>query len=243
MPNTIEEQWENIRNTHNIFLIKEFLDNLNDSPLRDDVRSVYYTIKDEHLQEMKKNSSNFTYNDICKYLDLGIFTKRDLIDEQLMTEESHEKMKQDGNLYPKIIEIQRQSPNVQQSEDDSTDIYLFGIYGTGKTSLLMGLIGADGCGVSIDLCNEGGTYAAYLQECVIRGIFPERTFDNYVTSITGCIQRPIMRNKVVDSKINFIEMSGKEFEELADSKKVAFANIGTEVTKLLTNNNRKIFFF
>lgn len=233
--------WNDIKREHNIFKIKNFLDGLLDSPLKNEVTSVYYTIRDEHLQKMKENPSDFTYDAVSKYIGLGIFTEWELIDEKLMTEESYKRMSEDRSSYPDIQQFQQEDPNVEAVEG-STDIYLFGIPGTGKTCLLMGLAGADGNGYALNTKIKGGPYASALQEYVTAGITPGRTFGTFVTTISGSIQET-KRNTIIDHNINLVEMSGEEFAiRIADGKEATLAEMGTGATNLLRNDNRKVFF-
>jgi len=231
------EEWGKIKHERDIFKVKQFLDNLTDNPLKNEVSSFYYTLRDEHLQAMKACPSDFTYDDVYKYFSLDIFTEWELIDEGLI-KEGHIP---DRTLLPDIQKLQREDPNIQ-AQTDCTDIYLFGIPGTGKTCLLMGLVGADGQGYSINYKIGGGSYASALQQYVKEGITPGHTFGTFVTTITGSVQEEV-RNTVIDHKINLIEMSGEEFAlRIADNEEVTLSDMGTGATNLLQNDNRKVFF-
>ena len=191
---------------------------------------------------MRANPSEYTKQDVDRLIEADIFKHWELIDEELMTEESWERLQLDRDALPDLQALQREDPNIQAPEE-STDIYLFGTPGTGKTCLLMGLVGANGSGYTMNMRKNGGPYAAALQQYVHEGITTGHTYGTFVTVISGEVTEKTKRGNVVDHHINLVEMSGEEFAlRIADNKEVSLANMGTGVTNLLQNKNRKVFF-
>lgn len=234
--------WEEIKRSNNLYKVDDYRDNHPDSPFKNDIDSLYYQLRDEELTKMKTCPSDFSKDDVKKLIDADIFTKWELIDEELMTEESWDKLQLDREYFPNIQEFQVEDPNIQ-APGNCTDVYLFGTPGTGKTCLLMGLTGANGSGYTINMKTNGGPYAAALQQYVTEGITPGRTFGKFVTTISGEVREKDKRGKVIDHRINFVEMSGEEFAlRIADNKGASLANMGTGATNLLQNNNQKVFF-
>ena len=148
-----------------------------------------------------------------------------------------------------------QLPNLEQfsanpnyeAKEGSTDVYLFGVPGTGKTCLLMGLTGAAGNGYTINFREKGGPYASALQQYVQAGITPESTPGKYVTTIKSMIEekREGKNTVVLNHHINFVEMSGEEFaHKIANNENdsIRFADMGDGTNQLLRNSNRKVFF-
>ena len=112
----------------------------------------------------------------------------------------------------------------------------------------MGLTGANGYrdergqSYTLNMRTQGGPYASALQQYVSAGITPGRTFGKFVTTINGQVNE-LNRNKIINHRINLVEMSGEEFAlRIADSKEVSLSNMGTGATNLLRNENRKVFF-
>ena len=197
---------------------------------------------------MKENPSEYSKDDVEKFIAADIFTKWQLIDEELMTDESWEILQLDRDLFPNIADYQSEDPNLQ-APAGCTDIYLFGTPGTGKTCLLMGLTGANGSrdsrgqSYTLNMRTQGGPYASALQQYVQAGITPGRTFGKFVTTINGQVNEVDRRGRILNHRINLVEMSGEEFAlRIADNKDVSLANMGTGATNLLRNDNRKVFF-
>lgn len=235
-------EWERVKRSNDLFLVDDYRDNHPDSLFKHEVDSKYYELRGDELKKMKANPSEYTKNDVERLIEADIFKHWELIDEELMTEESWERLQLDRDALPDLQSLQVEDPNIQAPED-CTDIYLFGTPGTGKTCLLMGLVGANGSGYTMNMRKNGGPYAAALQQYVNEGITTGHTYGTFVTVISGEITEKTKRGNVVDHRINLVEMSGEEFAlRIADNKEVSLANMGTGATNLLQNNNRKVFF-
>ena len=235
-------EWERVKRSNDLFLVDDYRDNHPDSLFKHEVDSKYYELREDELKKMKVNPSEYTKNDVDRLIEADIFKHWELIDEELMTEESWERLKLDRDALPDLQSLQVEDPNIQAPEG-CTDIYLFGTPGTGKTCLLMGLVGANGSGYTMNMRKNGGPYAAALQQYVNEGITTGHTYGTFVTVISGEVTEKTKRGNVVDHRINLVEMSGEEFAlRIADNKEVSLANMGTGATNLLQNNNRKVFF-
>ena len=232
--------WTDVKQSCSIFNVKSFLDKYPNVMFITEVRSNYFGLKDKELTRMKENPSKYDVGVLMQLLEKKIFSKDELIDEGLITESSWEKLIMDKSALP----VLNQQPNPKiQAPEGCTDIYFFGIPSTGKTCLLMGLAAADGNGYSLNTKVHGGGYAADLAQYVDFGVTPPATFGSYVTVIKGEISNETQKGTTVEHKINLIEMSGEEFAiRIADGKDPSFADMGTGVTNLLKNGNRKVFF-
>lgn len=240
-------EWEEVKRSGDLFRVDDYRDNHPTSPYINEVNALYFKLRDEELAKMKENPSEYGKDDVEKLIAADIFTKWQLEDEELITEESWEMLQLDRGLFPNIQDYQFEDPNIKAPED-CTDIYLFGTPGTGKTCLLMGLTGANGYrdergqSYTLNMRTQGGPYASALQQYVSAGITPGRTFGTFVTTINGQVNE-LNRNKIINHRINLVEMSGEEFAlRIADSKEVSLSNMGTGATNLLSNENRKVFF-
>lgn len=234
-------EWDRVKRSHDLFQVDDYRDNHPDSPFKHEIDSKYYELRDEELNKMKANPSEYGKDIVEKLIAADIFTEFELMDEELMTEDSWNRLRQDRDYLPNLQSYQIEDPNVQAPEG-CTDIYLFGTPGTGKSCLLMGLTGANGSGYTINMRKSGGPYAAALQQYVQEGITPGRTFGKFVTTISGEVTEKNKRGDIIGHRINFVEMSGEEFAlRIADNREVSLANMGTGATNLLRNKNRKVF--
>ena len=234
--------WEEVKRSRDIFRVDYYRDNHPDSVFKNEIDLLYYELRDEVLQDMKTNPTEYSKDKIDRLIEADIFTRWELIDNELITEESWDVLVRGREEFPDIAEFQTEDPDLRAPEN-CTDIYLLGTPGTGKTCLLMGLAGANGNGYNLNMRIQGGAYASALQQYVQAGITPGRTFGKFVTVINGEVNNTDKRNNVVNHPINLVEMSGEEFAlRIADTKEVTLANMGTGATNLLKNNNRKVLF-
>lgn len=244
------DEWENIKQMGDLARIASYYNSNKTGPLASEINRKLVELKQVELEKMRSNPEEYDITKINWLLDSKVFSKYELIDEGLMTEESYDLlMEMDRDAFPDLQELQKEDPNIKAPEG-CTDIYLFGTPGTGKTCLLMGLAKANGRGYSLNMRVAGGPYASALQEYVGAGITPGRTFGQFVTVIHGNVTSEITERrlfsssvKMVNHPINLVEMSGEEFAlRIADNKSVSLADMGTGATNLLCNSNRKAFF-
>lgn len=193
------QEWDEIKHSGDLVRIAEYRASNLDSPLAGDINATFYALRDQVLQAMKKNPSEYDIDLVTRYLDNGVFKKYELIDEGLITDDSWEKLFMDREAYPRLADYQVPDPDLQ-APADCTDVYLFGTPGTGKTCLLMGLTGANGNGYSLNMKAAGGPYASALQQYVYAGITPARTFGSFVTVINGTVKEVLKGGKVVDHR-------------------------------------------
>ncbi len=234
--------WENVKRNGDLFEVADYMNMHPTTPFINEVRSVYYTLRDDALSKMKETPSKYSKDDVTRMINSGIFSLWDLKNEELITDESWETLQLDRDEFPQLSDYQVSDPNLQ-APADCTDIYLFGTPGTGKTCLLMGLTGANGHGYTLNMKAAGGPYASALQQYVQAGITPGSTFGSFVTTINGQIAETGKRGRILSHRINLVEMSGEEFAlRIAEGQGVSLADMGTGATNLLQNDNRKVFF-
>lgn len=241
-------EWEEVKRSGDLFRVDDYRDNHPNSQYINEVNALYFKLRDEELAKMKENPSEYSKDYVEKLIAADIFTKWQLEDEGLITDESWEMLQLDRSLFPNITEYQFEDPNLE-APAGCTDIYLFGTPGTGKTCLLMGLTGANGSrdqrgqSYTLNMRTQGGPYASALQQYVSAGITPGRTYGTFVTTINGQVNEVDKKGRILNHRINLVEMSGEEFAlRIADNKEVSLSNMGTGATNLLSNENRKVFF-
>ena len=236
------EEWTEAKRSGDIFKISAYRHTHPNSMFKLDVDTMYYKLRLNELENMKESPYSYTKEDLQRFFDADVFNFYELKDEGLITEKSWEILKLDRELFPDIQSLQMENPEIA-TQEGCTDIYFWGTPGTGKTCLLMGLAGANGKGYSLNMKMAGGSYASALQQYVNAGVTPGRTFGNFVTTINGHVEETDKKGHVIDHKVNLVEMSGEEFAiRIADGDGVSLANMGTGVTNMLRNSNRKAFF-
>lgn len=213
-----------------------------DSEKAAEIETLYNELREEEFNAMKINPSRCPKQRIENLLTEGVFTYNELYEAGLITEESWKALHIERDHLPDMNDFQKGGYEVQ-SPQNGTDIYFFGMPTSGKTSLLMGIAAANGQGYTIDMRTNGGPYAAALRQYAQAGLTPGRTKGNFVTAISGVINEETRSGNIKMRPINLIEMSGEEFAlRIAETKEPSLANMGTGVTNLLRNDNRKAFF-
>lgn len=248
-------EWNEVKRSGDMFLVDDYRDNHPDSPFKREIDSLYYDLVDKTLAEMQNNPASFNYDDVKRLIEADIFTQYELIDRNLMTEQSWETLQNKDAVKQELPDLKEFVMNsVEGTAPEATDVFLFGTPGTGKTCMLMGLVGANGntferadsrLTYTLNLQQYGGNYAAALQSYIYEGITPGSTFGSFVTTFHGNIQETDTKGNSIDHPINLVEMSGEEFaRRIADNEDatVSFEDMGSGATKVMSNENRKIFF-
>lgn len=238
--NAIEE-WSNVKNTNDIFMINDYVRNNPDSPFNHQAKILILQLKQEEIKQMKSSShSSYEINRLKKLIDNAIVSKYDLINEKVMTE----------TVFTTLLntDIRADLPDIRTAIETSkaeckegyTDVFFFGVPSTGKTCVLMGL--SRSSSLNINLASGGGDYAAALQQYTDVGVTVPPTPGTFVTTLEATIKS---RSTNSVHKINLVEMSGEEFAfGIANNPDhvFTFEDMGSGATKLLRNNNHKVFF-
>ena len=234
-------EWNNVKNTNDIFVINDYLRVNPTSPFKQQASILIAGLKQVEIAAMRNNPNNYEVSKLMRLLNDGIANERELINANVLTENV---LKNIRNPYfrddlpdiEKAIERSR-----AECLDGYTDVYFFGVPSTGKTCVLMGLSQADN--LSIDTAASGGEYASALQEYTDKGVTVKRTPGTFVTTLDATISSPTNPN--LSHKVNLVEMSGEEFAfQIAKNENgiVSFEDMGTGATRLLKNENKKVFF-
>lgn len=230
-------EWENIKNRRNLFEVNDYRGNHPDSAFKSEIDMLYYELRDEELNNMRTCPAEYNKYDVERLIDAGIFSLSELIDYELLPDRIVV-----TDRMPDIAMSQVEDSNLNAPEN-CTDIYFFGRPGSGKTGLLMGLLGINGGTYTLNTKTQGGKYASALQEYVRAGITPGGTLGRFVTVINGKVNETDKKGNIISHPINLIEMSGEEFAlRITDAKGVTLVDMGTGITNLLKNNNHKVFF-
>jgi hypothetical protein len=198
-----------------------------DQDINDELKSLCLSI--EH--------GDYSVIEIRNFLLSGVITSELLKEYTSMTDDIIEKI----NYYQKQVTPFMDWDKLPPLQSNRTDVYFFGIPGSGKSCVLGSLFYFfDNNGLLFDsMQNQIGTlYRNQLKDEFGYGILPEST------AVNGVNYMPIELRNLQDSSLkhplNFVEMSG----EIFDTAYIKGINsIHPKVIEYLSNKNRKILFF
>ena len=232
-------EWETIKSQYDLPGTYEYIKSHPRSPFIDDAHELLQMLKAEEIQGMKELQANYPIENLLYYLENKVFTQDELIEAEVATEESIQMLKDIENIKSKLPDINEEIAKCKKiCADDHTDVFLFGIPSTGKTCILMGLIGCTD--INVDTVRAGGPYSTALDQYLKAGLTIGQTPKDFVATIEAEIMEGNKRHL-----LNFVEMSGEDFAfKIADNEngKISFEDMGNGATRLLCNNNRKVFF-
>jgi len=201
-------------------------------------------MKGDLLTDMKRSPFKYTRDMMYEYISTNALTMADLVDNSdTLTDRAYSHIKR----YPRLIDEQRQLPVSRlenpTSQDGNTDVYFFGVSGSGKTCVLAGLMSLTGkLGFRFDPKGPGGggNYAMELRNYARTSMLPPATDQNYIQVIDGEINDE--DNHL--HKISLIEMSGEKTAEFAAiDNPTSLEDLGAGASGLLSNDNNKVIFF
>lgn len=201
-------------------------------------------MKGDLLTDMKRFPFKYNREMMYDYISTNALTMSDLVDaSDTLTDRAYSHIKR----YPRLIDEQRQLPvstlTDPKSEDGNTDVYFFGVSGSGKTCVLAGLMSLTGqLGFKFDPRGPGGggNYAMELRNYARTSMLPPQTDQNYIQVIDGEINDE--DNHL--HKISLIEMSGEKTARFAAIENATdIGDLGPGAAGLLSNDNNKVIFF
>ena len=234
-------QWDRIKNSGDIFMVSDYINDNPSSPFKSNADILLMTLKRSEIEQMQQRPDSYEVSHLLKLLSKNIFTDRELIYQNVLTQNVLDRLRQ-GNLnngLPSIVQAISQCE--LECKPGYTDVYFFGIPSTGKTCILMGLSSSKS--LHINLAHGGGDYAAALQQYTSSGVTVATTPGNFVVTLEANIYS--QTSKDVSHNVNLIEMSGEEFAlQIAGNPDhiFTFEDMGSGTTELLRNDNRKVFF-
>lgn len=234
-------EWDKIRQAGDIHEVKRFLESNPNCSFIADVQTFYNQTKGNLLKQIKEDMDSYTYDDLCKAVQGGIFSYKELVEDGLMTKDCFNKISDF-----KIDDFDYSRTCLKESSEEDTDIFFWGLPTCGKTCLLMSLVGENGNGYYLDMTGDGGMYAAHLSYHLHNGIAPQSTAASFKTLIHGKIKANQQKRRNKFYNVNFVEMSGEEYYDLTmdnpENPTSLESRIDSQFLKLLNNNNSKIFF-
>ena len=198
-----------------------------------------YQLKKAEIAKMEENPSAYGRLRLFGLINIKIISVDELVKRGLTTYEAFSKAQNRNKFIENnpIVVTYKESELLDQ--DDITDVYLFGVPSTGKTCVLMGLLGSD----LYDWNNAiaAGDYGDILSAYRDNHILPGHTLNEQFFCIHG---------KATDSNgkkhlINLIELAGEQFLDkiaMNPDKELSLKDMDAIAAESFRNKNRKIFF-
>lgn len=214
------------------------------SEYREEAEERIRKMKGDLLSDMKRYPFRYNRDIMYSYISTNCLTMEDLVDNSgVLTDRAYSHIKR----YPRLIDEQRALPLARlenpHSESGNTDVYFFGVPGSGKTCVLSGLMSLTGqLGFNFDPkgVGGGGSYAIELRNYARASMLPPATDNRYIQ---------VMDAQINDEnghlhKLSLIEMSGEKTAEFANmDNPESFDDLGQGASGLLNNDNPKLIFF
>lgn len=235
-------EWNNVKLTNDIFCINDYIRNNPNTPFKNQAQVQLMGLKQQEIGMMHANPNSYEVNRLLHLINDGIFSDNELINAKVMTDTVLETLR-NHDINADLPDIRQAIENSRaECKDGYTDVFFFGVPSTGKTCVLMGMSRSNS--LHINLASGGGDYAAALQQYTDVGVTVPRTPGTFVTTLEATISSVADQGEAVH-KINLVEMSGEEFAfDIANNpdKIFTFEQMGSGATRLLRNDNRKVFF-
>ncbi len=201
-------------------------------------------MKGDLLTDMKRSPFKYTRDMMYEYINTNALTWNDLVEKShVLSDKAYSHIRE----YPTLQLEQRPLPlsrlDNPQSEDGNTDVFFFGVPGSGKSCVLAGLMAQTGnLGFSFDPRGNGGggNYAIELRNYARRSMLPPKTDDLYIQVIDAEINDE--QNRL--HKLSLIEMAGERTAAFAAIQNPEnLEDLGPGAAQLLSNDNNKVLFF
>lgn len=229
--------WAGVSTDPDPVTLSDYIRETPSSPFLNEAYALLDEAKKQEIRKMTADPASYDLSLFNLMLKENIFTAAELIDNGVCTEQTLRYLAKP----PMLPDIEQQVSLPAAPRRGATDVFFFGIPSSGKTCVLMGLLGAKDLYYD-SAAGTGGSYADSLYIYRNHGKAPGRTYGNFVAQIQAVI-RPRNANSVYP--LNLIEMSGEEFAmKIAynPSNEVNFENMGGGATKILSSHNPKIIF-
>ena len=236
--------WIDAKQENTILAYVHFLEAHPYCEYREEAEEKIQNMKGDLLTDMKRFPFKYSREDMYGYISSNALTMQDLVDNsEVLTDRGYSHIKR----YPRLADEQRALPVARlenpHSESGNTDVYFFGVPGSGKTCVLAGLMSLTGqLGFRFDPKGPGGggNYAMELRNYARTSMLPPGTRQDYVQVIDAEIND---ENGYLH-KISMIEMSGEKTADFAAmDNPTNLEDLGPGAASLLNNDNNKVLFF
>lgn len=236
--------WIDAKQKNTILAYVNFLEQHPYCEYREEAEEKIQDMKGDLLNDMKRFPFKYNREKMYEYISTNALTLKDLVDDSnVLTDRGYSHIKR----YPQLAMEQRELPVSKlenpHSQSSNTDIYFFGVSGSGKTCVLAGLMSLTGrLGFRFDPKGPGGggNYAMELRNYARTSMLPPGTLQEYIQVIDAEINDEDGNLH----KISFIEMSGEKTAQFAAiDNPTSLDDLGPGAGGLLSNDNNKVLFF
>ena len=236
--------WIDAKQENTILAYVNFLETHPYCEYREEAEEKIQDMKGDLLNDMKRFPFKYNREMMYEYISTNALTMKDLVDDSnVLTDRGYSHIKR----YPQLAMEQRELPVSKlenpHSQSGNTDIYFFGVSGSGKTCVLAGLMSLTGrLGFRFDPKGPGGggNYAMELRNYARTSMLPPGTLQEYIQVIDAEINDEDGNLH----KISFIEMSGEKTAQFAAiDNPTSLDDLGPGAGGLLSNDNNKVLFF
>ncbi len=246
-------EWENIERNADIFELSDYIQKKKYSPYCRNAEDLLSTLRKQKIDEYKSKKWELNYEtDLKPYCDKKIITFDEFVDcgiaHSNSLQSSQDKKDQLNKLLgdSDIVETLETAAtafanNSIPSDNNDTDILLFGVPSSGKTCITLGLVSAKNIIIDDGVTKRRG-YADMLRlACSINYPFqPTGTQDG--TFLTHCIVNN-QQNKT-KHHINLIDMAGEVIaKKIAEGDENTSLGDISHIEKILESKNSKAIFF
>lgn len=238
------KDWIDATQRNGILGYVEFITKHPYSDYREEADRRIQNMKGDLLSDMKRSPFKYNREMMYGYISTNALTWNDLVEKShVLSDKAYSHIRE----YPTLQLEQRPLPlsrlDNPQSEDGNTDVFFFGVPGSGKSCVLAGLMAQTGnLGFSFDPRGNGGggNYAIELRNYARRSMLPPKTDDLYIQVIDAEINDE--QNRL--HKLSLIEMAGERTAAFAAIENPEnLEDLGPGAAQLLSNDNNKVLFF
>lgn len=238
------EAWFATKEDDTIKSYVEFISKFPSCRFREEADARINELKGDLLTDIKRFPFNYHRETMYEYISTKTLSYDDLVTKSyILTDKGYNHILR----YPQLSDEQRQLPmsslNNPQSQEGNTDIFFFGVPGSGKTCVLAGLMSLSGrLGFDFDPrgAGGGGPYAVELQNYARSSMLPPKT-DDFFIQVIDCQIDDEEKNS---HNISIIEMAGEKTRDFAFIENAtSLDDLGPGAAGLLQNNNNKVIFF
>ena len=238
------EAWFAAKEQDTIKAYVEFIGKHPSCRFREEADSRIQEMKGDLVTDIKRFPFNYKREDMYEYISSKTLNYDDLVTKSyILTDKGYNHIMR----YPRLTDEQRALPVSSlanpHSQEGNTDIYFFGVPGSGKTCVLAGLMSLSGqLGFDFDPRGEGGggPYAVELQNYARSSMLPPKTDQTFI-QVIDCQIDDEERNS---HNISIIEMGGEKTRDFAFMENAtSLDDLGPGAAGLLQNDNNKVIFF
>ena len=242
------EDWFAAKVQDSIEAYVEFIEKHPSCRYREEADRRVQDLKGNLLTDIKRAPFNYGRVEMYKYISTKTLTYDDLVTgSRLLTDKGYHHILNHPTLKSEQRELPTSSLDNPCSQPGNTDVYFFGIPGSGKTCVLASLMNLTGqLGFDFDPRGPGGggQYAVELQNYARSSLLPPKTDDKYIQVIDCQIEKKDKKGRTYIHNFSIIEMGGEKTRDFALRENITtFEDLGPGAASLLENDNNKVIFF